>query len=436
MKKIIFIIVVVFAAVISSQIASAQDECMLNMSYYQEYYKQGSKESKIAAIPSWRRAYNICKPGTRQNLYIHGADLYRILISQNSSNKEYCNALIDTLITLHKLRAQYYPTYAVKAYAALSRDVNNYLKGNPEKTHEILSKIIDEQGNKTDPSAFVADMNATVALYKKGALSPEDVISVYDKAMSCFDEIQKTDTTQHVRNIRKTVEGAFINSKVASCENLVALFEPRLEESKDDVEMVKKIAKLLANSQDECTDNELFLKVVTRMHELEPSANSAYYLYRLNAGRNNMGEALKYISEAAADETLDAETKAQYSFEYAVCLKSENQYVKAVEAANKAISLDSSYAGKGYMLIGQCWMNLSCGGNEVESRSKFWVACDYFNKAKAADSSLAEDAGKLISVCSGYFPATAEAFMYDLQNGQSYTASCGGLRASTTVRTH
>ena len=33
-----------------------------------------------------------------------------------------------------------------------------------------------------------------------------------------------------------------------------------------------------------------------------------------------------------------------------------------------------------------------------------------------------------------YYPEAAEAFMYDLTKGQSYTVSCGGMVATTTVR--
>ena len=40
-----------------------------------------------------------------------------------------------------------------------------------------------------------------------------------------------------------------------------------------------------------------------------------------------------------------------------------------------------------------------------------------------------------ISQYSTYFPKSEEAFMYDITNGQSYTVVCGGLRATTTVRT-
>lgn len=432
MKKILFVFVILS---LGSFMAAAQDDCMLYLSYYQEYYKQGTKTARMEAIPSWRKAYNICKPGTRQNLYVHGAELYRMMIAQTSDPARRAS-LVDTLITLHKVRAQYYPNYAAKAFSALSRDVNNYLKNDPEKTREILVDVINNQKENSDPSAFVAMMNASVSLFKKGAISAEDVINDYTVSADYFSALQKVDTTQNTRNLRTTFENAFINSKVASCESLVQLFGPRFEQEKDDYEAVSKIVKIMVSSTDDCTDNDLFMNAVTRMNELQPSANSAYYLYRLHAAKHNVEEAVKYLEESIASDELDDETKGQYSYELATfCLKN-GQTVKAVDAANKAISFDASLSGKAYMIIGHAWLSLSCGGNEVERRAKYWVAVDYFGRAKAADDSLAEEANKQIGVCSGYFPQTAEAFMYDLQNGQSYSVACGGLRATTTVRTH
>ena len=436
MKKIKFLIVASVALLASAFVSSAQetDDCMLYLSYYQEYYKQGTKDAKMSALPSWRKAFASCKPGTRQNLYIHGADLYRLLIQQNAKDPEYRNALIDTLVTLHQLRAQYYPKYADKAYAALAADVNNYLKNDPDKTYSVLSEVIKSQGSASAPVTFVAQMNASVALYKEGKLSVEDVIKDYDTAVNCFTEIQKVDTTQNTRNLRATFENAFINSRVASCENLQNLFAGRYESSKDDVAEVTKIVRLMASAED-CTDNDLYMKAVTQMHKLDPSSRSAYYLFKLNAAHKDVEAATKYIEEAIASDDLDAYTKAQYNYEMsAFCLKNA-QYAKAVEAANRANSLDKSLTGKCYMLIGHAWMSTPCGGNDVERRAKYWVAVDYFQKAKAADETLVEDANKQISVCTGYYPDTSEAFMYDFSNGQSYTASCGGLRANTTVRT-
>ena len=57
------------------------------------------------------------------------------------------------------------------------------------------------------------------------------------------------------------------------------------------------------------------------------------------------------------------------------------------------------------------------------------------NKAASADPSLASEANELSAQYRRYFPQQADAFMYDVQDGNGYTVSCGGMRESTTVRT-
>ena len=85
--------------------------------------------------------------------------------------------------------------------------------------------------------------------------------------------------------------------------------------------------------------------------------------------------------------------------------------------------------------MGLIWGSTVCKGNEIESRSPYWVAVDFMVKAKNADPALEEDANNYIRQYSAYYPRTDEAFMYDITDGNSYTVSCGGMRAVTTVRT-
>ena len=184
-----------------------------------------------------------------------------------------------------------------------------------------------------------------------------------------------------------------------------------------------------------CTDNDLFLNAVTTMYTLEPSYNSAYFLYKLYSSRGEIDNAVRYMEEAIASADSDAETDAGYYFELAAFCYKNGKSPKAIESAQKAIELSDTFDGKAYMLIGTVWGTLPCSGNEIEQRAKYWVAVDYMVKARNADPALAEDANSYISQYSAYYPQTAEAFMYDVTDGQSYTVSCGGMRATTTVRT-
>jgi hypothetical protein len=145
---------------------------------------------------------------------------------------------------------------------------------------------------------------------------------------------------------------------------------------------------------------------------------------------------VKSLQEAIDDPASPANEDAQMLYELGsyYLAKLENLSM-AASSARQIVEKDPSMAGKVYMLMGSIWASSKCGGNEIESRAKWWVAVDYFVKAKNADSSLAEDADKLISTYRQYFPLQEEAFMYDIVDGNSYTASCSGMRENTTVRT-
>ena len=214
------------------------------------------------------------------------------------------------------------------------------------------------------------------------------------------------------------LENLLIQSQVANCDNLIALFTPRYEADPQNLDLAKNIVKMMTVTEG-CTDNNLFLNAVTVMYNQEPSHTSAYYLYKLYAGRNDVEKAIAYMDEAVNYEESDNATDASYLYELATfCIKNGNN-AKAVEAANKAIEISDLVDGKAYMLLGTIWGSVVCQGNEIEQRAKYWVATDYMQKAKNADPALTEDCNNYINQFRVYYPQTAEAFMYDITNGQS-----------------
>lgn len=409
-------------------------ECIKYLSYYKEYFKQKNYDD---AIPNWRKAYTLCPATASQNMIIDGTSLVRTLIKKNNRNAEYKAALVDTLLTLHDLRAQYYPKYATVALNNKGLDMSNYLKNDSQKLYDGYSSIIEANKEETKPSIFLFNMNAAIDLYQQGTLTPEQVISVYQSSMELLAKAPtpKSETEkEQLANVKTDLESLFITSKVASCDNLIELFTPRYQANPDDLDLVTNIVKMMSITEG-CMDNDLYLSAVTSMHKLNPSYTSAYFLYKLNAARGNSAEAVKYMEAAIADAGSDDTTDGDYNYELAVYCSKNGMNVKAVEAAQASMKLNPANTGKANFLMGTIWGSIACGGNEVEKRAHFWVAVDYLQKAKAADASLTDDANRLIGSYSAYFPQAAEAFMYDVTNGQSYTVSCGGLRSTTTVRT-
>lgn len=440
MKRFILMISVAVLALAGSATLSAQGkfgpdsaECIKYLSYYTEYYKQKNYDS---AIPNWRKAYQLCPPTSRYTLLQNGTTLIKRLIQQNAKNPAYRAALVDSLMTIYDQRVQYWPKYATTSLNNKASDIYNYMKKEPMKMYEGLTEIISINKAATTPNVFLFQVNTAIDLYKDGILEPETVINAYETAIAYLAEAQpKNDAEKSA--VEKTVadvENLFISSQVASCENLLELFGPRYEADPQNLDLAKNIVRMMSVTEG-CTDNDLFLNAVTTMYNLEPSHTSAYFLYKLYSSRSDVANAVKYMEEAISAAESDSETDANYSFELAAFCYKNGKNADAVAYAQKAIELSDALDGKAYMLMGTIWGSIVCPGNDIEQRAKYWVAVDYMNKAKNADETLAEDANNYIRQYSAYYPQTAEAFMYDVTDGQSYTVSCAGMRATTTVRT-
>ena len=440
MKKIILLFAIAAMTMMSGSKVSAQGkfgpdsaECIKYLSYYTEYYKQKNYDS---ALPNWRKAYHYCPPTSRYSMLSDGCTMMRNLIQKNKNNPVYKAQLVDSLMTLYNQRVENFPKYAISSLNNMALDMYNYMKDEPVKLLEGLTTIVDQTKEQTRTNVFLFQLNTAIDLYKDGMVDPETVIDIYDKGVMYLGMVKPKNDTE-AANLAKTItdfETLFIQSQVASCENLIALFTPRVEADPQNLDLAKNVVKIMSITEG-CTDNDLFLNAVNTMYTMEPSANSAYYLYKLYSGRNDFDNAVKYIEEAINSDETDAATDGKYYYELAVfCVKSR-QTAKGYASAQKAMDLDPSLSGKAYMLMGSIWGSTVCSGNEIERRAPYWVAVDFMVKAKNADETLAEEANSYIRQYSAYFPQTAEAFMYDVIDGQSYTVSCGGMRATTTVRT-
>ena len=439
MKKFILVILTLSAALVGTNVfaqgkyGADSATCVTNLSFYKEYFKQKNYDE---SLPSWRKAYSVCPPTANQNLLIDGTTLMRRLISKNAANAAYRDALIDSLMTLHDTRAKYYPKYAVVALNNKGQDLFNYVKNDPKKLYDGFEGIISANQNDVRPTILLFDMQAAIDLFQAGQLDAESVINLYQRNSDLLENLTLANDAdkEQAAKVKTDMGSVFASSKVASCESLIELYTPRLAADPDNLQLAQSIVKTMGMTEN-CDNNDLFLQAVTTMNKLDPSPSSSYYLSRLHGARGNYAEAISYLESALAGlEAGDSKT-ADWTYELAAYCFKGGQNAKAFDYATKVAAESESLAGKAYFLIGNIWGAARCGGDEIARRAPYWVACDYMNKAKAADPSLTDEANRYISQYSVYFPETAEAFMYDITKGQSYTVVCGGMRATTTVRT-
>ncbi len=408
-------------------------QCVGYLNFYKDYLKQANMAE---AATQWRGALKYCPPKASQNFYVDGRKIYKQLIAKSGSNAQLRESLIDTLMMIHRTRMENFPKSVKASTENIAYDMLAYYKNSaPEKILAAIEDVVALTGNQTKAPLLVAYMDNAASMFKNQKLDADKVLKAYTEYSEILDGQLKANPTDAAKEARAAFEGHFVNSGAATCENLIVIFTPRFEAEPTNPEVVKPMVNLLG-ADDECVKSELFLKAVASLHQIEPSHTSAYFLFKLNASKDNVDEAVKYMEEAIASEESDNVKDAEYLMELAAYNFKNNNHAKAVAHAKDAIEKDAAaQGGKANLLIANVWAGLKCTANDMDNRAKYWVAVDYLTKAKAADETLAEEANKLISQYRQYFPKTEDAFMYDLTDGKAYSISCGGMNATTTVRT-
>ena len=379
-------------------------ECVNNLNFYQDYLRQGNMEE---AYSYWKDAMKFCPPRVSQNLYINGRKILLHRLSKTTDAAARAG-IMDSILNLAETRASLFAKNAKKAKEGRLSDIMVFYGQDPQKAKMIFDNL----------DAYATEFGAEA--------DHELVVNAMIKARRAA---MPGDTT--IEAAEAMLQNAFINSGVATCENLIKVFTPRFEQNQEDMAQLKVISSLL--NSNECTESDLFSKVVAQMYKLEPSAGTAYYLYRFFNSKGDKSTALDYLKEAT--NVAEGVDKGTYLYELATIQYSNHQYGAAVSTARQAADLNPKYAGKAEMLIGTIWAATPCAGDEIAKRAKFWVATDYMQRAKAKDPSLANECDRNIARYRNYFPTAQDAFMYDLTDGKGYSISCGGMSASTTVRT-
>ena len=430
-------VALMLAAFLSTTLSSAQQksnlppDCIKYMSYYQEDYKAKKYDD---AVIYWRLAIKACPPEASQNMYIHGTTMYTRMYNatKDASTKA---AIADTVLMLQNMRMEYFPEKRASILNNKAGYIVNYHKNDDRYLYDNLLPIAKELGPNISENILVNLMQASVGLYKKGDITKADLLSCYALVADSFDGMKPKDdaAAQRVEKASSAAGTLFSGTDAASCKDLLAIYTPKLNADPDNASLASTILRLLGSTEG-CIDNDLYLKAATTVHKTSPSSKSAYALYKLHAVRDDEVKAVSYLEEAVAMADAGGVEAERMGYELAQAYYKDSQRAKAYEAAKKVSAANNGYSGRAYMLMGNIWASAPTQG-DIERYARYWVAADFYNKAKAADESLKEEADGQLAQVSRYFPEASEMFMYSLEAGQGYDARVAGMYAHTTVRT-
>ncbi len=428
----------------AEELLNEQDKDFMNeLSLYSEFYKQ---EDYKSAFPHWKVLYNKY-PKSTSNVYIHGAKMYEWFLDNSKTDEEREKYLNEYL----KLADQRIKYFGGEGFVLGRKGIAwiEYNRAEVRKTplegdelikmtkigHEYLDKSVNLQKEETELPVFLMLMQTTRALFKFNALPKETVVTNYEKCSTYLNQIISKDTDkERVKNAQEVlayVESVFSASGAADCEALTNIFKPQFAERGTDIEFIKSMLRQLRRAK--CDESDLVEQATIKLYELEPSAEAAFNMAHEYVRKDDVENAKKYYQQAISQET-DTKLLASYYYEHGLLLYiKESKYPEAREMARKALSLDPDLCDAN-MLIGDIYVasakNFS--GTNLEKSAVFWVAVDYYTKARRGDDCAAEAATKAADYRK-YFPNKEDAFMEGLQAGQTYKVE-GWINETTTVR--
>lgn len=417
---------------------------LTKMSLYQEFYNQWEKEgysnnnSLKDALTSWRWVFENA-PRASENVYIHGAKMYRYKI-QKADDKKRKAGLVDTLMQIYDQRLTYFPTGSngqsqegkILGYKGV--DLYQFMPGKVDEVFEILDKSVALRGTKSQSAVLVYYFRTAIQRYENGTAQKSLIVETYDKVSTIIDKNLKkyADNKRYLaiwENVQANIENSF--EPYATCEDLTGIYRQKFEENPEDTDLLKKITSIL--DKKDCAKTDLFFETTKKLHELEPTAESAKKMGRMLLEEKNYDDAIQYLKQSSAlfeDEVAKAEDYKMLSNIYSI----KKQWKVARSYAYKALEYIPK-DGSLYIMIGDMYASTAkqCGDNELSSKAAYWAAVDKYQKAKQIDPTVADEANQRINTYKQYFPRKETIFFHDYSEGDTYEVECW-INETTTVR--
>ena len=423
----LFLLITISAsAVVESKFGEDSVSCVTNISLYREYVKQKNYDD---ALSPWRKAYINCPKATK-NIYIDGAKIFNYLINKSKGNEELQKAYLDTLSTIYDNRVAH---FGKREYVLglKGSDMLKYSFADLDLAFEYLKESVEGLQNKSKATALFSYFKAATQKFQEKTFTKAQVLEVY-AAVSDYLEYNLSNESKSKKFYEKAsenVEKLFV--PFATCEDLIAMFDAKYQETPDDLTLIKRIVKVL--DKKDCTDATVYFEAATKLHESEPSALSAYNMGNLSLRKNKYSQAIGFYNQALEMAEND-EDKANYYYGLSGAYFKSGSNSSARSYAYKAIDIKPSW-GKPFVLIGDIYAASAneCGSNSFESAMLYSAAIDKFITAKSKDSSVGDFADKKIASYSKYLPSNEDAFFNGFKEGDSYTVGCW-INESTKVR--
>ncbi|MEF3077626.1 hypothetical protein [Winogradskyella poriferorum] len=439
------ITILLAALFVSFNISFAQqdEECMNNLSIFDSYVKTKKYDD---AYEPWKIVRNKC-PKFNRAIYVHGEKILLHKI-ENSTGAEQV-AHINDLMLLYDQSREHFPSKYDEGEVLVDKANLAYkYKKELAKSDEQLFNMFDsayvkDVKNFTNAKGLYTYFSLMVDLFDAGKKPAPEMFNKYDDVTEVIENIIANNTLSLNKLVEKEEAGGTLTSREgklkkyyeanikafeeqvvpsmdkklgdrANCDVLIPLYEKNYEENKNDgVWLQRAMNRMYAKG---CKEDPLFLKLVQQKNSLEPSADTAYYLYLLTSEQ-------KYF-----DQTLELESdplkKAKLYKKLANELKKKGSYSKARQYYMESMKLNPS-DGSPYLAIAAMYAKSAnnCGDSNFNKRAVFWLAALEAEKAGRVDGRLKSAAAKSAASYRASAPSKSDIFN-EANAGQTIRIGC------------
>ncbi len=429
-----------------------QLKCKEALSVYKSYKKQKNYDE---AYIQWRKACDVCPETASEGLYADGTTFIgrELLSVEEGSDRE--KTLVDSLLYLHDKRMELYPSTKRSPNnrcEILGRKASDFYKYNGEEhqaAYEMFKESLECLGAESSATTlyqyYTASFYTLTRSLKGDSLAQREMraqmltdylslIEYVDAGIARSEAAGDTRDTERYDKAKGNIETVFV--AIADCADMVPVLDAAVAADTENMDLKQKVLRLL--NKKECTDNDLFLPVATSVYSVEPSAPAAYAIGIGFAKSSELDSSFKYMEEAV-NRCGECSDKVTYLLKTGQIASAMGRTGTAKSYARQVLEVDSENADA-YMLIGDAiaGSSSSCDDGALGARSVFWVASDYYARAKRMNTELAELADKKMSNMAKQFPTVDDIFTFGKQAGGSFTVpnkpGCPCAGESTTIR--
>lgn len=438
------ITILLLALFVSFNVGFAQqdEECMNNLSIFDSYYK--SKKYDDAYGP-WKIVREKC-PKFNRAIYAYGEKILKHKI-KNSTGADQVAHIKDLMLLWDQAREHFASKYDLGEVLVDKAQLAYSYKKELNKTDEQVYNMFEDAYQKdaknfTNAKGLYTYFSLMVDLYDAGNKPAQVMFDKYDDVIEMIEAVEKsyiqklnvlvekeeagTELTKKELKYKKNYEAnlaAFETvtssmdqklGKRANCEVLIPLYQRDFEENKNNGVWLQRAMNRMYSKG--CKEDPLFLKLVQQKNSIEPSADTAFYLYLLTGEQ-------KYFDQTVQLET-DPLKKAKLYKKLAQELKGKGSYGKARQYYMKALKLNPS-DGSPYLAISAMYAKSAnnCGDTNFNKRAVFWLAASEAEKAGRVDGRLRKAAAQTATSYRASAPSKADIFT-EGNAGQTIKIGC------------